>query len=362
MNSQLRVQINLQIRLCMTLTYQPIDLALRYPFRIAFVSRTSTPVVLIQLHLGEFIGYGEASMPPYLGENHASVSAFLDFANKKVISKMRNSDILKNVDCPQIMKKIDALAEGNKAAKAAIDIALHDLKGKIEGQAVWQILGSNPDTMPLTTCTIGIETDPSVLKQKIDETADFKVLKIKLGSEDDKKLVTMIRQYTDKLLYVDANQGWSDVNFAIDMTHWLAEQGVLLIEQPMLKTDLDGNGRVAEASPLPVFADESFQRLSDFDVIDGIFHGINIKLMKSTGLCEAQQMVHKAREKNLKIMIGCMSETSCAILAAAALAPQCDFADLDGPWLIKDNPFHTPILRGGKIQLSSAVGLGLVNA
>jgi L-Ala-D/L-Glu epimerase len=345
----------------MNLTFQPIDLALRYPFRIALMSRTSTPVVLIQLHLGEFIGYGEASMPPYLGESHASVCAFLDLANKKVISKMRNQSILKHLDCQQVMKKIDALADGNKAAKAAIDIALHDLKGKIEGKSVWQILGSNPDAMPLTTCTIGIETDPSVLKQKIEDAADFKVLKIKLGSEDDKKLVTMIRQYTDKPLYVDANQGWSDVSFAIDMTHWLAEQGVLLIEQPMLKTDLEGNGKVAQASPLPVFADESFQRLSDFDKIDGIFHGINIKLMKSTGLWEARQMVEKAREKNLKIMIGCMSETSCAILAAAALAPQCDFADLDGPWLIKDNPFQPPILRGGKIQLTETSGLGLIN-
>jgi L-Ala-D/L-Glu epimerase len=143
------------------------------------------------------------------------------------------------------------------------------------------------------------------------------------------------------------------------MTHWLAERDVLLIEQPMLKTDLDGNGKVCEASPLPVFADESFQRLADFDAIDGIFNGINIKLMKSTGLWEAQRMVEKARQKNLKIMIGCMSETSCAILAAAALAPQCDFADLDGPWLIKDNPFEAPILRGGKILLSSAAGLGL---
>jgi L-Ala-D/L-Glu epimerase len=345
----------------MTLSYQPIDLALRYPFRIALMSRTSTPVVLIQLRLGDFIGYGEASMPPYLGESHASVCAFLELANQKIISKIRNSSLLKNIDCQSIMTKIDALAEGNKAAKAAIDIALHDLKGKVEGQAVWRILGSNPDSMPLTTCTIGIETDPSVLKQKIEDAAEFKVLKIKLGSEDDKKLVTMIRQYTDKPLYVDANQGWSDVNFAIDMTHWLAERGVLLIEQPMLKTDLDGNGKVAEASPLPVFADESFQRLSDFDTIDGVFHGINIKLMKSTGLCEARQMIEKAREKNLKIMIGCMSETSCAILAAAALAPQCDFADLDGPWLIKDNPFHAPILRGGKIQLANASGLGLVN-
>jgi L-Ala-D/L-Glu epimerase len=280
-------------------------------------------------------------------------------ANQEILSEIDDSNFIQNIDCQLIMSKIDALAEGNKAAKAAIDIALHDLKGQLENRAVWQILGSNPEKMPLTTCTIGIEMDPSVLKQKIDDAADFKVLKIKLGSEDDKKLVQMIRQFTDKPLYVDANQGWQDVNFAIDMTHWLAEKGVVLIEQPMLKTDLDGNGKVCEASPLPVFADESFQRLSDFDAIKGVFDGINIKLMKSTGLWEAQKMVEKARQIGLKIMIGCMSETSCAIMAAAALAPQCDYADLDGPWLIKDNPFQTPILKDGKIQLSTAAGLGL---
>jgi L-Ala-D/L-Glu epimerase len=343
----------------MNLTYQAIDLALRYPFRIALMSRTSTPVVLTQIKLGDFTGFGEASMPPYLGESHASVCAFLDLAQRQVLSRIKIFNTSKNTDCQGIMKNIDALAEGNKAAKAAIDVALHDLKGKMEGRPIWQILGSNPEKMPLTTCTIGIETDPSVLAQKIADAADFHVLKIKLGSEDDKSLVNLIRQFTDKPLYVDANQGWKDVNFAIDMTHWLAEKGVLLIEQPMLKTDLDSNARVCEASPLPVFADESFQRLSDFDAIKGIFHGINIKLMKSTGLCEAQQMVAKARKNKLKIMIGCMSETSCAIMAAAALAPQCDFADLDGPWLIKDNPFEPPILRGGKIQLTQDAGLGV---
>ena len=342
----------------MLLTYQPYDLALRYPFRIALMSRTSTPIVLVQIKLGAFTGFGEASMPPYSGENHASVCAFLDLANQKIFKHLSFSTS-QIIDIQTIMNEVENLADNNKAAKAAIDIALHDLKGKLERQTVWQILGSNPDKMPLTTCTIGIEMDPSVLKQKMGETTEFEVLKIKLGSEDDKKLVNLIRQFTNKPLYVDANQGWQDVNFAIEMTHWLAEKGVLLIEQPMLKTDLDGNGKVTEASPLPVFADESFQRFTDFNAINGVFDGINIKLMKSTGLCEAQKMVEEARRRDLKIMIGCMSETSCGILAAAALAPQCDFVDLDGPWMVSNNPFETPILRGGKIQLPTTAGLGL---
>ncbi len=343
----------------MILTYQPYDLALRYPFRIALMSRTSTPIVLVQLTTGTFTGFGEASMPPYLGETHDSVCAFLALAKRRVFDYMSKHIASQTIDIQRIMNEIDALAEGNKSAKAAIDIALHDLKGKVEGQTVWQILGSNPDKMPLTTCTIGIETDPSVLKKKIEAAAAFHVLKIKLGSEDDKKLINLVRQFTDKPLYVDANQGWSDVNFAIEMTYWLAEKGVLLIEQPMLKTDLDGNAKVTAAATLPVFADESFQRLTDFDKIQGVFDGINIKLMKSTGLCEARKMVEEARRRDLKIMIGCMSETSCGILAGAALAPQCDFADLDGPWLIANNPFKPPILRGGKIQLSNAAGLGI---
>jgi L-Ala-D/L-Glu epimerase len=195
----------------MNLTYQAIDLALRYPFRIALMSRTSTPVVLTQIKLGDFTGFGEASMPPYLGESHASVCAFLDLAQRQVLSRIKIFNTSKNTDCQGIMKNIDALAEGNKAAKAAIDVALHDLKGKMEGRPIWQILGSNPEKMPLTTCTIGIETDPSVLAQKIADAADFHVLKIKLGSEDDKSLVNLIRQFTDKPLYVDANQGWKDV-------------------------------------------------------------------------------------------------------------------------------------------------------
>jgi L-Ala-D/L-Glu epimerase len=343
----------------MTLTYKPYDLALRYPFRIALMSRTSTPIVLTQLTVGAFTGFGEASMPPYLGETHESVCAFLALANRRIFRYTSQYTIFQIIDIQSIMEEVDALADGNKAAKAAIDIALHDLKGKMEGQAVWQLLGSNPEKMPLTTCTIGIETDPSVLKQKIDDAADFNILKIKLGSEDDKKLIHLIRQFTDKPLYVDANQGWKDVHFAIEMTHFLAENGVLLIEQPMPKTDLDGNGRVTAASPLPVLADESFQRLTDFDTIDGVFDGINIKLMKSTGLWEARKMVEEARKRQLKIMIGCMSETSCGILAAAALAPQCDFADLDTPWLVTNSPFELPILRGGKIQLPNDAGLGL---
>jgi L-Ala-D/L-Glu epimerase len=341
----------------MQLHFQTYDLQLRYPFRIAIYSRTSTPIVLTTIEHAGRIGRGEASLPPYLGESHASVSDFL--------RKVKNSKILKNLnpetlDIQEVMQQVDALVAGNTAAKAAVDIALHDLKAQFSGQPVWQYLGSDLGKMPVTSCTIGIENDLAILEQKIKDAADFVVLKIKLGSEDDYAFIRQIRQFTDKPLYADANQGWKEVNQALDVIHFLKENGVILVEQPMVKTDIDANAKITEGSPLPIFADESFQRFADFDKISGAFHGINIKLMKSTGLSEAKMMVEEARRRQLKIMIGCMSETNCAILAAAALAPQCDFADLDGPWLIANNPFEPPILRGGKIQLTDAFGLGLI--
>ena len=336
----------------MQLSYKTVDLKLKHTFTIATVSRTFTPIVLTQIAHEGSVGFGEASMPPYIGENHQTAAFFLDKA-KIILSKLRYP-----FDIQQVMMEIDSLAEENKAAKASIDIALHDLKGKLDNQPVWKIFNVNPTEMPLTSFTIGIDT-PSVLRQKVAESEGFSVLKIKLGSDDDKAIISTIREVTDKPLYVDANQGWKDKYFALEMTHWLREQGVLMIEQPMLKTDLAGNAFVTEGSPLPTIADESCQRLSDISNLKGIFHGINIKLMKSTGLNEGFKMLQLAKSLGMKVMIGCMSETSCGVLAAAQIAPLCDYVDLDTPWLVTNNPFEKPVLLGGKIQLSNEIGLGL---
>ncbi len=342
----------------MILTFAPYELLMRHPFRIAHFSRTSTNIVLTRIECDGVVGLGEATMPPYYGENIETITAFLTKAQS--VLKRYNYPF----DISEIMLEIDALAEKNTAAKASIDIALHDLKGKIEGIPVWKMLGSDPSQMPITCCTIGIDT-PSVLRQKVAEAAEFEVLKIKLGSDDDKQIIRTIREITDKPLYVDANQGWKDRFFALDMAHWVAEHGAQLIEQPMPKDDIEGNAYVTEGSPIPTVADESFQRIRDFDIIQGAFSGINIKLMKCTGLTEGLKMVSEARKRQMTILIGCMSETSCAIMAGAALAPQCDWADLDGPWLVTNNPYPTPVLsaktateRGGKIQLNNRSGLG----
>jgi L-Ala-D/L-Glu epimerase len=337
----------------MILEFQPYDLHFKHTFAIANFSRTFTRIVLTQIKLNGYSGYGEASIPSYLGETADMTMAFLE----KVKLLLKN--ISYPFDIEAIMCEIDALEINYSAAKAAVDIALHDVKAKIENQSVWTMLGANNKMMPITSLTLGMDT-PSVLKLKVEEATDFKVLKIKLGSEDDKKIIQTIRELTDKPLYVDANQGWKDKHLALDMAHWLHEKGVQLIEQPMPKEDLEGNAFVTEGSPIPTFADESFQRLSDLPKIMGAFHGINIKLMKCTGLNEGLKIIHKARENKLKILMGCMSETSCGIMAGASMASFCDFVDLDGPWLIANNPFKTPKLLQGKIQLKPSKGLGLV--
>lgn len=334
----------------MQLTYQPYQLLLKHAFTIAKFSRTSTPLMLVQVtHEGQ-TGYGEASMVPYMGESHQSA---IEFLSKVDVSRFKYP-----LDFAAIINYLDSIAPDQPAIKAAIDIALHDLDGKLQNKPCWQLLGSDPTKMPVTSYTIGIDTK-EVIIQKVKEAEGLKVLKVKLGRDSDKELIETIRSVTDVPLYVDANQGWADRKQSLDLIYWLHEQGVQLIEQPMLKTDIDGNAWLTEHSPIPIIGDEAVQRLADVDAAKGVYHGINIKLMKSAGMYEAHQMIKKARELGLKILIGCMSETSCATLAAAALAPQCDWADLDGPLLTTNNPYQSPGMVDGKWVLSDDVGLGL---
>lgn len=334
----------------MKLTYQPFELLLKHTFTIAKFSRTSTPVMLVQVEHEGHIGYGEASMVPYMGESFQSATDFLN--------KLDAGEFKYPFDFGAIMAYLDDIAPGNPAVKAGIDIALHDLDGKLRQKPCWQLLGSDPEKMPLTCYTIGIDT-PEMIIQKVKENPECKIIKVKLGRDSDRELINTICSVTDLPLFVDANQGWTDLEQSLELTHWLHEQGVLLIEQPMLKTDPDSNAWLTERSPVPIIGDESVQRLADVEKAKGVYHGINIKLMKSAGMYEAHQMIKKARELNLGIMIGCMSETSCATLAAAALAPQCDWADLDGPFLTSNNPYQRPGFKDGKWVLNNLSGLGL---
>lgn len=346
----------------MHLQFSPVLYELRYPFRLATGSRTHTNAVLTTIEWQGFVGYGEAAMPPYYGENHETAGAFLTaLAQTSVLPE----GLTRLADSPaptevirEIMASTDALAPGNHAAKASVDIALHDLWGQMAGQPLWQLMEVTPGKMPPTSFTLGIDR-PEVLEKKLAEAVDFHIIKVKLGSDDDQRIIRTIRALTDKPVYADANQGWRDREQALDLVHWLAEQNVRLVEQPFHKDDLESAAWLSARSPLPVFADESFQRLADLDRVADHFHGVNVKLMKCTGLSEGFRALQAARSLGLQCMVGCMTESSCGIYAAALLAPQCDFADIDGCWLIKNNPFEMPVLQEGKVQLSRAAGLGL---
>lgn len=331
------------------LSFKPNKLKLRHAFNLARNSRTTTPDVLVQLEYDGIVGYGEASMPPYLGESIESVTKFLG-----------NLDLGQFNDpfrIEEILSYVDGTAPDNRAAKASVDIALHDLLGKIMGQPWYKIWGLSPEKTPNTSFTIGIDK-ADVVRQKVDEAAPYKVIKVKMGLDNDKELVEIIRSKTDKPLCVDANQGWTDKEKALDMCHWLKERGCMFVEQPFDKKMIDETAWLRERSPLPIIADEFCQRIPDVMRAYQVYDGINIKLMKSTGLHEAYKMAVLAKSLGMKLMIGCMTETSCAISAAAQLAPMADWVDLDGNLLIANDSFDGVKVVDGKITLTDKPGIG----
>ena len=335
----------------MKLRFSPYELKLRHVFTVATYSRTTTPDIQVEIEYDGLIGYGEASMPPYLGQTVESVTNFLQKVDLEQFSDPCQLE--------DILTYVDSLSPGDTAAKAAVDIALHDLVGKIIGAPWHRIWGLNKEKAPSTTFTIGIDT-AEVVKQKTQECANqFNILKVKLGRENDKEMIETIRSVTNLPIAVDVNQGWKDRQMALDMILWLKEKGIVMVEQPMPKEQLDDIAWVTEQSPLPIFADESIQRLKDIRNVEGAFTGINIKLMKCTGMREAWKMLNYARARNMKVMIGCMTETSCAVSAAAQLSPAVDFADLDGNLLIANDRFKGMTVEKGRITLNDEPGLGL---
>lgn len=332
------------------LRFKPYELHLKHVFTIAEGSRSTTPVMLTELEFDNNIGYGEASMPPYLGESHKTASEFLSRID---LTQFESPFLMED-----ILAYVEQIAPGNYAAKASVDIALHDLVGKLIKQPWYRIWGLNPLKTPVTSFTIGIDK-PEVVKAKVKEAAPYKILKVKLGQGNDKEMIDAVRSETDKPICVDINQGWTDRSMALDMTHWLKEKGVVFVEQPMSKTSFDDTAWLTQNSPLPIIADEAFQTIADFKKVQGAYSGINIKLMKCGGMRSAFIMIKMARALDMKVMIGCMTETSCAVTAAAQLSPLVDWADLDGNLLIDNDVFKGILIQNGKVILPETAGIGI---
>lgn len=335
----------------MQLSYLPYSLQFIHPFGLSYGTRTKTDVVFVKLECEGVVGYGEASLPPYLGESHESVIDFYKMAIPILSSY--------NLDCNpnELLAVIDELVPNNNAAKAGIDIALCDLLAKSRNQTVYDYFGFKKPGPKSTSVTISIG-DLNLISQKLDEFSGFNILKIKLGHEDDKRIISTIRQFSDKPMVVDVNQGWTEKNKALEMIKWLEDKNVLFVEQPMPKENLSDVAWLTSHSTLPIIADESFKRLSDLDTVKDCFSGINIKLMKCTGLFEAVKIIKAAKKEGLKINLGCMTESSCAISAAAQISSEVNWIDLDGPLLIKNNPFAGVTYNSGEVLLSNDVGIG----
>jgi len=334
----------------MQLKFYPYTLRLKKRFTISTHSRLTTPAVIVEIEHDGVTGYGEASLPPYLDEDQQSVISFL---NKVNLNQFNNP-----IDLDSVIQKINETELGNNVAKAAINIALHDLVGKMLDVPLYRYLNILKKDDNFSSYTLSI-SDPKSLKERIKESSKYKFLKVKLGSKDDKKIIKTIRSVTSKLLFVDVNQGWSDKYFALDMIGWLKDQNVILIEQPLPKENLKDTSWLTERSPLPVIADETIKGFNDLHKIKNVYSGVNIKLMKAGGINQAYKMIQKSRELNLKVMIGCMTETSCAITAASHLSPLADWVDLDGAELISNDLFSGMKIIDGKIVIPESPGLGV---
>ncbi|RMH60276.1 MAG: dipeptide epimerase [Calditrichaeota bacterium] len=259
-----------------------------------------------------------------------------------------------------LIRRVRQQITDQNCAVAAIDMALMDWLGKALNAPLYRIWGLDPADTPPTSYSIGIDT-PANMQQRVRERGEMAVYKIKLGSENDRAIIEAIRAVTDKPVRVDANEGWKDKHQALENIRWLAGHNIQFVEQPMPAAQHEDMVWLKERSPLPLIADEALHTTADIPRIADGYHGINIKLMKSTGLQEARRMIHTARAMDMRVMLGCMVESSLAISAGVHLAPLTDFVDLDGHMLLADDPVRGLSLdKSGRILPSDQPGLGVV--
>jgi len=333
----------------MHINAKPIDLKLTTPFRIARGVQYTSPNVIVQVSHQDYTGYGEASPSEYYGESLETVLACITlFAGNLGDDPFVIEDILHRLN------KIIGL---NPSAKAAVDMALYDIVGKLLGVPLYKLLGLNPARTPHTSFTIGLDT-PAEMAKKVLLAKEYPILKIKVGTKHDLDIIKAIRDVSNAVVRVDANTGWTPKE-AIKNINALAPYNIEFVEQPIPAHDLAGLKLIRDNVPVPIIADESCVTVDDIPRIAECVDGVNIKLMKSGGISHALKMIHVARAHHLRVMIGCMIESSLAITAAAHLTPLVDYADLDGHLLIDNDPYEGVKVEHGKLILPDGPGLGV---
>lgn len=339
--------------MALKLLVEQVSITTRHPFVIARGSTNGYKRAWVRLVDTDGLeGWGEADPSSFYGESLETVLAAFERLKTHLPSDPFE---LEGAEArwEQVLPK-------NGAARAALSAALHDLVGKKLGQPLWRIWGLDPKRAPLSSFTIGLDTNEK-MREKVREAASYPILKIKLGTERDEEILKTIRDSTDKPIRVDANAGWT-VARAKEMIPRLSEYGVEFLEQPLDPADLDGLvevRRVAAQHNLPVVVDESCLVAADIPRLVGRVDGINIKLAKCGSLREALRMIAAARAHGMLVMVGCMIETSLGITAAAHFTPLVDAADLDGAALTVDDPFTGATIDAGQIRLPSEPGLGV---
>jgi L-alanine-DL-glutamate epimerase-like enolase superfamily enzyme len=301
-------------------------------------------VVQVELEHDGFVGRGEAAPVYYRGETTETATAFLTEAAPRV------------GDDPFALEDVLSVP-GDAAGRSALDAALHDWIGRRLGVPVWRLLGL-ARRAPATSYTLGIDTLEGT-RDRARRAAGFRSLKVKVGGADDLARLDAIREESDAVLRVDANEGWT-LETARELVPSLVELGVELIEQPFPAADLESFRALRELSPRPpLIVDEGCQSLADVAAVAGYADGINVKLAKSGGIREALRMVHAARALRLRVMIGCMVESQLGVSPAAQIASLADWVDLDGHLLLADEPFRGLAFEDGAVLPSDGPGLGV---
>lgn len=333
----------------MQLLFHRVDLRLKHTFTIAHDSRDVQPTLIVELRDGAFRGFGEATATRYYGITiEGMVSALEQLRGRIETHDLRNPEAFWAEMQPHLAD--------NPFALCALDQAAWDLWAKRQGMPLYQCWQLEPGQSPLTNYTIGIDT-PDRMVSKLLEWP-WPLYKVKLGRPaTDLEAVRAMRQYTEARFRVDANCGWT-AEQTLAFAPVLAELGVEFIEQPLPASDWTGAKRVYEQSALPIIADESCIVERDVGRCAGYFHGINIKLTKCGGLTPARRMIARARELGLRVMVGCMTESSVGISAIAQLLPLLDYADLDGSLLIANDPATGVTFHYGRVIYAKENGTG----
>jgi L-alanine-DL-glutamate epimerase-like enolase superfamily enzyme len=334
------------------LRHEPLSLSTRFAFTIAHGSHQAYENTLVRIEHDGVEGLGEAAPSHYYGETAATVRAALDAWAPHLGDDPFALDT--------IGARLDGVLDGQHAARAALEMALHDWIGKKLGVPTWKLFGLDARRAPLSCVTLGM-ANPEEMEKKLATVRDFPMIKVKLGGPGDVANLRRIRAGFTGKLQVDANTAWAPAD-AVRVLHEIAPLGIELVEQPVARGDVDGLAWVRDRSPIPVFADESCHTLADVGRLAGRVDGINLKIMKTGGLAEMRRMIHAAKAHGMKILLGSMVETSLALSAAAQLAPMADYLDLDGHWLLAADPFDGAPGDRGRITLSERPGLGVVPA